>query len=174
MSEWVQKIISSTGENHSAVIVAYGMEQLLYGLLQTGLVILAGCITREYVVTAVYLALTMGLRRATGGFHAPTRLTCTLTTMLMWVVSVVATSMLSVHRPNAVVLAIVLAVDVLLIFLLAPVEHINKELSQEQRARNRKISCVSGVLIAAVIWLLRDTQGQTVYALLTKKMVKMA
>lgn len=137
------------GEDEADAYV-YGME-LLYSLLFN--MILAGCIailTGMLVPIVAFLITFIGLRQCIGGYHAKTHLGCmTIFAVVLLIFSVLARWIAIPSEPWVCVMAVILSI--LLVCKFAPVEHPNKPLSPDEKARLKKRGLGMVLVVSALI-----------------------
>lgn len=122
-----------------ADVYQYGFELLLSFLISTGLVILAGIIFNCFIETLVFLLVFISLRSFTGGFHAMKYLTCTVSTFGVYSFVMIVSAFVSV---NFLVFFILLLIGSIILYIKAPVENPNKELTKKQKSKYKWISLV--------------------------------
>ena len=128
-------------------VYVYGFELLISSLFTTTVLLLMGIFSRQVLQTIAFLITFILLRSFTGGYHAKTYLTCSMVTFSLFVIVLVLSSFLFVPVHAYIVLAVV---GLSLVFLFAPVENANKELSQNQKRKFKIISCILFLLIVAI------------------------
>ena len=120
-------------------VYQYGFELLLSFLISTGLVILAGIILNRFIETLVFLLVFISLRSFTGGFHAMKYWICTVSTFGVYSLVMIVSSFVSV---NFLVFIILLLIGSIILYIKAPVENPNKELTKKQKSKYKWISLV--------------------------------
>lgn len=122
-----------------ADVYQYGFELLLSFLISTGLVILAGIILNRFIETLFFLLAFISLRSFTGGFHAMKYWICTVSTFGVYSLVMIVSSFVSV---NFLVFFILLLIGSIILYIKAPVENPNKELTKKQKSKYKWISLV--------------------------------
>ena len=140
-------------------IYIYGFELLLSSVI--GIVVLMMIsITRGTAFAWLsYLLGFIPVRITGGGYHAKTHFTCILSFSLVFLIFLLSSSFIDIQS----ITYIFLSLTTLIISLaVAPVEAINKPLSNERRSKNRK-RCLRyatiNQVIALVIWAVRIPCG---------------
>ena len=120
-----------------ADVYQYGFELLLSFLISTGLVIIAGIIVNRFIETLVFLIVFISLRSFTGGFHAMKYWICTVSTFGVYSLVMFVSSYVSV---NFYVFYILFLIGSIILYIKAPVENPNKELTKKQKSNYKWIS----------------------------------
>lgn len=118
-------------------VYQYGFELLLSFLMSTGLVILAGIILNRFIETLFFLLVFISLRSFTGGFHAMRYWICTVSTFGVYSFVMIVSSFVSVNFPAFYIL---LLIGSIILYIKAPVENPNKELTNKQKNKHKWIS----------------------------------
>ena len=120
-----------------ADVYQYGFELMLSFLIGTGLVIIAGIIVNRFIETLVFLIVFISLRSFTGGFHAMKYWICTVSTFGVYSLVMFVSSYVSV---NFYVFYILFLIGSIILYIKAPVENPNKELTKKQKSKYKWIS----------------------------------
>lgn len=120
-----------------ADVYQYGFELLLSFLISTGIVILAGIILNRFIETLFFLFVFISLRSFTGGFHAMKYWICTVSTFGVYSLVMIVSSYISV---NFYVFYILFLIGSIILYIKAPVENPNKELTKKQKSKYKWIS----------------------------------
>lgn len=120
-----------------ADVYQYGFELLLSFLISTGLVIIAGIIVNRFIETLIFLIVFISLRSFTGGFHAMKYWICTASTFGVYSLVMFVSSYVSV---NFYVFYILFLIGSIILYIKAPVENPNKELTKKQKSKYKWIS----------------------------------
>ncbi len=134
-------------------IYTYGFEVLMDSVLETLLLLVSGLLLGCIVETLVFVGAFAVLRSFTGGYHASTKIVCTVMTLSTCVINILISSIMSKYTGLIMVLGII---GTTVIWICAPKAHANKPLSDQQRARNRTISRVLSVICIIGILMLRE------------------
>ncbi len=136
-------------------IYTYGIEALLSTLVNTVLVLGIGLALGMFVDTLIFLSAFAILRVYCGGYHARSHWGCILTYTVLYGCSMLIIRFL----PGSFVFAFALAIaglSLLIIFLLAPLEHVNRPFVGQEykvfRLVSRIIASIEFILV--VIFLL--------------------
>lgn len=136
----------------------YGFEMIFSKVLGYGTLLILGIILHKWIHTILFL-LTFGtLRKRTGGFHMRTEIGCYIVSVVQYLI-IMLLGDLSVIRLPMVQIEIVL-ISVLLITLLAPLNHPNWNLNPievklcKQSARRRMILIALVVIVSVCMeWM---------------------
>lgn len=120
-----------------ADVYQYGFELLLSFLISTGLVFIAGIIVNRFIETLVFLIVFISLRSFTGGFHAMKYWICTVSTFGVYSLVMFVSSYVSV---NFYAFYILFLIGSIILYIKAPVENPNKELTKKQKSNYKWIS----------------------------------
>lgn len=120
-----------------ADVYQYGFELLLSFLISTGLVIIAGIIVNRFIETLVFLIVFISLRSFTGGFHAMKYWICTVSTFGVYSLVMFVSSYVSVNFYEFYILFLIGSI---ILYIKAPVENPNKELTKKQKSKYKWIS----------------------------------
>lgn len=117
-------------------VYLYGMEMLLSQVLIYGCSILIALIWKCVIAAIAYYGGFLLLRHSAGGYHARTHKGCALLTMMTYLAAMLITIYLPQEwRQASVIVMAVIALGS--IYGFAPVDHVNKPFSQEEKKRYR-------------------------------------
>lgn len=136
-------------EKEDVEVYAYGYEILFAEAINWLIAAVIAIATGSILITAVYMLSFMQLRESIGGFHAKTHTGCiALSTVVyaicLWLVYVIPESF---YIP---ITAVGLAIHNISVFILAPVEHPNKPLSDKEVKRYRKRGRILSIVYSVV------------------------
>ena len=133
-------LVDGLVSEEEAEIVSYGLESLKNNLTGFFLIVLAGICLNCFPESIVLGLMTFPLRKNAGGYHAKTRVKCTILSVVM--VVMVLEGIVKACWPEKVYILVML-VCAGVIMILAPVENSNKRLDglekKVYRQRTRKI-----------------------------------
>lgn len=134
-------------------IYQYGYDTLFYSIEQTILLLLLGLLFHQLTGTLLYIASYFLIRRYTGGYHASTRLRCTLLTLSTYILSIIVGNIL-VYVPHFyIILGVLQLIYYILIYQYSPVEHPDKPLSVKLKKKNRRNGFILSILFTIVTLL---------------------
>lgn len=125
-----------TIEKEDYDIYVYGYETLLDSILQLGILCLLGLLTHNGDKTLLFLLVFCPVRKYTGGYHAGTKLGCSLITFSVWGIIMVCSDLI---QPPLWGKVLVCSAMLILTYRLAPIEHPDKPIGEE-RTRYRKLA----------------------------------
>lgn len=133
-------------------VYAYGFEVLIDSVLETMLLIVAG-LALGYVFETIIFILVFGMLRSfTGGYHASSKIMCTIMTVSTCVVNLIFSCIVSKYTWAYMILGLAGVVG---IWKYAPKGHTNKPLEAMQKSRNRTVSRMLCVIYIIGILILK-------------------
>lgn len=131
----------------------YGIEMFIICVLELGSVLLIAAVVGNFPETVIYFVGFIPIRMYAGGYHADTRLRCFIILLLSY-------ALFSVINRNALPAAFSVAaaaaalLNLVNVWMWAPLPHENKRINEAEKSRYRKLSILfstAGCIIAAVI-----------------------
>lgn len=119
----------------------YGIEILISTIVGFGIIILIGLICGKLDFAVVYLFTIIPIRMYTGGYHAKTYFTCNFVFALIFFINLVLSQYFINSSAKWILLIFTLWVYLPEI-LFAPIENMNKKISEEKKKKYKKISMV--------------------------------
>lgn len=116
-------------------VCSYGLELFVSGVLNIGIVLCISLILGHDTEAVLFLIGFIPMRLFAGGYHADTHFHCCIIFSGLYLLS----TLLNLIR-NTVTLGMFVVVEMIIIYLLAPVPSPNKPISERKRRKNRKIS----------------------------------
>lgn len=139
-------------------IYIYGFKLIIADVINFSIIILLGCLLRKLPESIMFLITLCGLRQFTGGFHAKTFWLCRLSMVITFICVMAVSSLLvklQVILPTVIILNVVCFA---LVAFLAPIEHSNKELTNQQRKSNK----IKSIITASVLSIIAVTLVTTI------------
>lgn len=122
------------------------------------IVILILALFNEYhLETMVFLTIFAVMRVSAGGYHSKTHFGCVVSLVVIYCLLITFLAFCKSYMNILSLGFIVVAVPIIIIY--APVDNVNKTLTQEEKKKYRKISLIkllSVILVNMVIWLLKE------------------
>lgn len=151
MTERITDILVSneiiTEENRN--LYTYGLQQGLLMILNVATFLGIGIVLNMVWESIIFLLTFVPLRSNAGGYHAKTQLRCYLYSVAMITVTLIT---IKVVPWTGIICMFLILVAGTIIFFLAPVEAVNKPLSQVEKAAYKKRTRVSlGLFIFLVL-----------------------
>ena len=147
-------------------IYVYGFELLLSFLFSTTVIVISGCVMNKILETIAFLVVFILLRSFSGGYHANTYRKCSIITFSVYGTVMIFSSYVNVGIIPYIVLMIS---GLIVLFIKAPVENPNKELSEQEKKKHKTTSlilftlfCLTGMCLNEVTSVI----GATVWATL--------
>lgn len=136
-------------------IYIYGFELLLSSVIGIVVLMMISITGGKAFAWLPYLLGFIPVRITGGGYHAKTHFTCILSFSLVFLILLLLSSFVNVQSITYILLSIM---TLLISLAVAPVEAINKPLSNEKRNKNRK-RCLRYALFNHVIALIIGAMG---------------
>lgn len=132
-------IINNIIEAELKPCYVYGIEVFLSSLIGITLLLLIGLLTDSLLKVLVFLAVFIPLRQFTGGYHADTYLQCNIQFVCVFLLNLFVSTILP-DKLLPIIGIITILVGVIVILILAPVEHPNKEITYQEKKRSKIIA----------------------------------
>ena len=139
-------------------IYEFGYQVLIENVGKTLLLLLAGGVLHQFITTLIFVLAFTSMRSFCGGYHAAKSWKCDLITISLWGIVIAGTELfVSVFKERRMLLILIVIVSELIIYQYAPVENVNKRLTKEKRAKNRRMALRLGLTYGIIILLLAFT-----------------
>ena len=152
-------------------IYVYGFELLLSFTFSTTLIMIAGCIMGKALETVAFLTVFILLRSFSGGYHSDTYGKCFILTFLIYAMTMIISDCVKISWIFYIPLLII---GTVVLFIKAPIENPNKELTDQEAKRHKLTSiilftlfCLSGICVNVFSKVI----GTTVYVALVTDLV---
>jgi len=146
INKWSSKGLIAKSEEE---IYDYGLQLILFTLVNFTVILTTAVLVGRFTESVALLATFIPIQAYGGGFHAKTHLRCFLIMYVGWWIAIFV--ILPIFCSTGATLSSVLAL--ITIYFLAPVPHINVEMSDEHRMKLR-IAVRIGALLAVMISLI--------------------
>ncbi len=124
----------------------YGYEVMLITVINWGTILLIMLFTGRIIETLLYMSYVIVLRHHVGGYHADTHVKCTVLSISAYIIFLLLLCYFS--NKLAVTMSLALQVfSVIVIVLLAPVEHKNNRVGTAALFRHKKISIILSLVV---------------------------
>ena len=148
-------------------IYEYGFEILIENTVITIMLLAVGIFLKSGLETVIYLSVFCGLRRYCGGYHAKTRRGCHAATFLSYLLFLTEVSLFREIKQDLWWLGAVIYMScVMIIVLLAPIEHKNKPLTDQVRRTSRRKSILWTMLLGVVMFKMYQKIPEVSFAIL--------
>lgn len=124
-------------------IYQYGLEQLFTSILNMLTLLVIGSIMGMIWQGIIFVLSFMLLRKYAGGYHASTPLGCYLLTTL---IITVALSVMKYFEISILIYLVLLMVSSVIVYMLTPVEAVNKELDKIEKMIYRKKTILTWIV----------------------------
>lgn len=132
-------------------ICAYGYEVFFFNLFNALLILLFGILLDKLLYSIVFFLIFAVLRQYCGGFHAKSTIVCTIAYLLSYLFVIIISTTKAIIEMYTFPFCIIFNLTfIIMIFLYAPIENINKPLESHEKIRNKKKS----LLLSAVASIL--------------------
>lgn len=146
-------------EDDDSIFYQYGFEILIDTVLQTILLLIIGILLGKPMETLVFLIIFTLIRRYSGGYHANSKLKCTLVSTFVMLISIG----LPIFFSNTISYIVGAVLAIITIWVFAPVEHPNRPLTDNAIRHCRIYSRVLTVLTGIVILVLNIYKPEYAY-----------
>ena len=153
-------------ENEDFEIYRYGFETLIYFIVNISVALLIGIIFDRFIHTIIFLSCYCTLRQFTGGYHARNYTECTLTFVVIYLITIFIDNNIDVDKYKHV-LVILMIISIYIIYKLAPLEHRNKPLSEKKKENYREtIKKILFIVLDGIIFgsIINSLQQYIIYA----------
>ena len=120
-------------------IYVYGFELVFSFLFSVAVMLFIGIVSHRILHTLIFLLVFVTLRSFTGGYHANTYSVCFIVTISSFVVTLLLSEYINISWWHYCFL---LSIGSLLICMVVPIEHPNKPLDIDDKARCKIISII--------------------------------
>ena len=122
---------------NSKDVYVYGLDLIISGLISTLAVVLAGSIIGEFFYAMIFNIIMVVVRIYTGGYHASTHVKCTISYIIIFIISIILlrSEFMSINQIVDITASLL---ALLIIIIYAPLENKNKILSESQRINLNK------------------------------------
>lgn len=129
-------------------VCIYGLELLVSSAINTGVIMLFSILLHQWSYVGFFFLGFIPMRLFAGGYHADNHLNCSMVFLYIYLCSIYLNSI-----ANSSLIGVMMITEILLVYLLSPVEAINKNLTQRRRKKSRQRSVCIVVSNAAVFIL---------------------
>lgn len=128
-------------------ILQFGFERIRIALIGLIAIIITGLVLRELFGTLLFIVCLMPLRQNAGGYHMKNEWVCAVCSYFFLVCSILMFKFISI---DACMASVIFVACVSLVFIIAPLGNINRQLDEIEksvyRRRTRIICVVEGIL----------------------------
>ena len=130
-------------------IYIYGYEVLISSIVDSLIVLIFGVVFHKMILMLIFFTMFISIRIYTGGYHADTFMMCKTVFILICSFLILASKM----EVYLILMLFIMMFYNISVFILAPVENVNKLLTLNEKIKYRRISIILSVFwtIIAVI-----------------------
>lgn len=136
-------------ENEDFEIYRYGFETLIYFIVNILVALFIGIIFDRFMHTIIFLSCYCTLRQFTGGYHARNYTECTLTFVVIYILTIFSANNIDIYAYKYLSILFMI-INIGVIYKLCPLEHRNKPLNENEKQNYRIIS----IKIASIIGII--------------------
>ncbi|MGL5314086.1 MAG: accessory gene regulator ArgB-like protein [Peptostreptococcaceae bacterium] len=154
-------------EDDDFEIYRYGFETLIYFIVNISVALIIGIIFNKIIPTILFLSCYCTLRQFTGGYHARNYTECTLTFVVIYLLTIFVDFNINIYKYKYLYILFFIF-SIYIIYKLAPLEHRNKPLSDVDKRcykmiAMRIVSLVSFIFMISMLFNI--FVGYTIYFL---------
>lgn len=139
-------------ESDDFEIYRYGFEALIYFTINISLALFIGIIFDRFIHTIIFLSCYCTLRQFTGGYHARNYTECTLTFVVIYLITIFVANNIDIYRYKYLLVLLMIA-SVLIIYKLAPLENRSKPLNDRDKRHYKNIAISIIVIISSMFFI---------------------
>lgn len=136
-------------ENEDYEIYRYGFETLIYFIVNISVALFIGIIFNRLIHTIIFLSCYCTLRQFTGGYHARNYTECTLTFVVIYLITIFIDNNIDINSYGYLSI-LVMGICIFIIYKLSPLEHRNKPLSDTDKKKYKSIAMKIVVVISSI------------------------
>lgn len=143
-------------QDENSDIYEYGVEDLLHSLFAWGVFLIAGLCINMFWQMCLFMLMHIPFRIYAGGLHFATRFRCFCASVIIFAVVFTLPCLFTIQK-LAIAMMCLLIPNLIITWLLAPVEDLRKPLNSKERKHHRKVSlaiCFVGVIASVICYLL--------------------
>jgi accessory gene regulator B len=135
-------------------VLIYGTEVLLSDIINFLVVILTGLLFGHVLCSLVFFVSFAALRKRTGGYHANTHLRCNIVLLINTVLVMLLIMWLSLQKNIIVIVTAAAVFCGISLWLIAPVDNVNKKLDDNSKYRLKKQSMIVWSIMSVMVVIL--------------------
>lgn len=142
-------------KEEDAEIYIYGINQIFVSVLNVSSALIIGWIFGAVLEITVFMAAYIPLRTFAGGYHAKTPARCYILSLIIIIIVLIGIKYIPVLD---IIYYVILAAEILIIFLISPVEDKNKLLNgNEQKVYKKRVVFITSVeLVISLLFKVID------------------
>ena len=125
----------------------YGFETLIAFIINIFIILIISFLAGKFKYTLLFLCCYCPIRQYTGGYHAENYKKCLGVFIIIYLMDVTMLNWIKILKLNEILLLMEL-ISFIGIWILAPIEHREKPLTNKERVHYKKVSrCLSGAVL---------------------------
>lgn len=149
-------------DEENSKIIVFGMSQLLFFFINFSVIQFIAILMHEWLSSVIYTVVYMSLSRLTGGYHASTRLLCSVKTILVFLCYLFLVIFIAPELYKTVQFNII-AVSLVVMWKLTPLRYKNKYWTKKQLKNNNKKAVLLVVLLFFLALIMENVDGLLFY-----------
>lgn len=168
MGSRISAIITDYLYNQGAIkdedkeIYVYGFDCFILSLFQTIILLVIGVITNSIIDSVVFVIVFALIRRYSGGYHAETKIACTIWTSAMLVGAISFVNVVNIGEMKFLIF-LMMVFNAIIIILYAPIRNENKPLNPILVGENRRKAIICTAIISVLALLLSNNYVNITY-----------
>lgn len=130
-------------------IYIYGLQLIISSILGISIILFLGIISERLTDSLIFLFCFIILRQYSGGYHANSYLKCNLYFISIFLLTEAAVIYTQAKYKDVLTVGLI-CISFVIILRFAPIDNINKKLSNSQKLKNKKITLIIFVILITI------------------------
>ncbi|WP_313346261.1 accessory gene regulator B family protein [Sedimentibacter sp.] len=130
-------------------IYIYGLQLIISSILGISIILFFGIISDHLTDSLIFLFCFIILRQYSGGYHANSYLKCNLYFISIFLLTEAAVIYTQAKYKDVLTVGLI-CISFVIILRFAPIDNINKKLSNSQKLKNKKITLIIFVILITI------------------------
>lgn len=130
-------------------IYIYGLQLIISSILGISIILFLGIISERLTDSLIFLFCFIILRQYSGGYHANSYLKCNLYFITIFLLTEFVVIYTQSEYIDALTVGLV-CISFVIMLRLAPIDNINKKLSNSQKLKNKKITIIIFIILITI------------------------
>ncbi|WP_312812000.1 accessory gene regulator B family protein [Sedimentibacter sp.] len=130
-------------------IYIYGLQLIISSILGISIILFLGIISERLTDSLIFLFCFIILRQYSGGYHANSYLKCNLYFITIFLLTEAAVIYTQAKYKDVLTVGLI-CISFVIILRFAPIDNINKKLSNSQKLKNKKITLIIFVILITI------------------------
>lgn len=135
-------------EDTDTEVCKIGLQIIFSDIINILCIMVIGCLVDRFLFGLIYIVTFCGIRKFSGGFHAKTILICRLSTIGLFVITLLVESVFSTVAIYASVICVVITMITMVLF--SPVVHPNRSLTIYEIKANKFLAIVFSAICSVI------------------------